>query len=443
MSEHISARRGLWALGNFRCVLAMRAAKIYEKEKGKTMKDVVKKWNGISLILRILIGLIIGAVLGLAVPQATAISVLGDLFVGALKAIAPVLVFVLVMSSLAKAGNGIGKRFRTVIFLYMLSTLLAAVVAVLASFAFPVTIKLTDAVSQEAPGGIWEVLTALLNNIVSNPVSALMNANYIGILAWSVILGLALKGIASDHTKEALGDFSNAVSQAVRWIINLAPFGILGLVFSSVSTNGLSIFTDYGKLLLLLVGCMLAVALIVDPLIAALCLHRNPYPLVFRCFKESGVTAFFTRSSAANIPINMALCEKLGLDKDVYSVSIPLGATINMDGAAITITVMTLAAAHTMGISVDIPTAIVLSVLATVAACGASGVAGGSLLLIPMACSLFGISNDIAMQVVGVGFIVGVVQDSFETAINSSGDVLFAATAEFREWMKEGREIKF
>ena len=309
------------------------------------MKDVVKKWNGISLILRILIGLIIGAVLGLAVPQATAISVLGDLFVGALKAIAPVLVFVLVMSSLAKAGNGIGKRFRTVIFLYMLSTLLAAVVAVLASFAFPVTIKLTDAVSQEAPGGIWEVLTALLNNIVSNPVSALMNANYIGILAWSVILGLALKGIASDHTKEALGDFSNAVSQAVRWIINLAPFGILGLVFSSVSTNGLSIFTDYGKLLLLLVGCMLAVALIVDPLIAALCLHRNPYPLVFRCFKESGVTAFFTRSSAANIPINMALCEKLGLDKDVYSVSIPLGATINMDGAAITITVMTLAAA--------------------------------------------------------------------------------------------------
>ena len=251
------------------------------------------------------------------------------------------------------------------------------------------------------------------------------------------------KGNCSDHTKEALGDLSNAVSQAVRWIINLAPFGILGLVFSSVSTNGLSIFTDYGKLLLLLVGCMLAVALIVDPLIAALCLHRNPYPLVLRCFKESGVTAFFTRSSAANIPINMALCEKLGLDKDVYSVSIPLGATINMDGAAITITVMTLAAAHTMGISVDIPTAIVLSVLATVAACGASGVAGGSLLLIPMACSLFGISNDIAMQVVGVGFIVGVVQDSFETAINSSGDVLFAATAEFREWMKEGREVKF
>jgi serine/threonine transporter len=248
---------------------------------------------------------------------------------------------------------------------------------------------------------------------------------------------------ASEHTKEVFVDVSNAVSQVVRWIINLAPFGILGLIFDSVSTNGLSIFSDYGKLLLLLVGCMLAVALVVDPLIAGLALHRNPYPLVFRCFKESGLTAFFTRSSAANIPINMSLCERLGLDKDVYSVSIPLGATINMDGAAITITVMTLAAANTLGISVDIPTAIVLSVLSAVAACGASGVAGGSLLLIPMACSLFGISNDVAMQVVAVGFIVGVVQDSFETAINSSGDVLFAATAEFREWIKEGREVDF
>ena len=407
------------------------------------MKNLIEKWNSISLILRILIGLIIGAVLGIALPNATVISILGDLFVGALKAIAPILVFILVMSSLAKAGNGIGKRFRTVIFLYMLSTLLAAVVAVFASFAFPVTIKLTDAVNDAAPSGIGEVLRALLNNIVSNPVSALMNANYIGILAWSIILGLALKKVASEHTKEPLSDLSDAVSQAVRWVINLAPFGIMGLVFSSVSTNGLGIFKDYGKLLLLLVGCMLAVALIVDPLIAAICLHRNPYPLVFRCFKESGLTAFFTRSSAANIPINMALCERLGLDKDMYSVSIPLGATINMDGAAITITVMTLAAAHTLGITVDIPTAIVLSVLATVAACGASGVAGGSLLLIPMACSLFGISNDVAMQVVAVGFIIGVVQDSFETAINSSGDVLFATTAEYREWIKQGREVKF
>lgn len=407
------------------------------------MKNILKKWNDLSLILRIFIGLVIGVILGLTLPQATAISILGDLFVGALKAIAPVLVFVLVVSSLAQANTGIGKKFRTVIILYMVSTFLAAVIAVFASFAFPVTLKLTDAVNEAAPSGIWDVLKGLLTNIVSNPIDAIMQANYISILAWSVILGLALKKLASDSTKTILKDISDAVSQAVRWIINLAPFGILGLVYGSVSSNGLSIFTDYGKLLLLLVGCMLGVALIVDPLIAGICLRRNPYPLVLRCFKESGLTAFFTRSSAANIPINMALCERLGLDKDVYSVSIPLGATINMDGAAITITVMTMAAAHTIGASVDIPTAIILSVLSAVAACGASGVAGGSLLLIPMACSLFGIPGDIAMQVVGVGFIVGVVQDSFETAINSSGDVLFAATAEFREWIKEGREVKF
>ena len=412
-------------------------------EGERKMKNLVKKWNDISLIVRILIGLIIGTILGIAVPQAAIVAVLGNLFVGALKAVAPLLVFILVMSSLARANNDIGKKFRTVIFLYMLSTLLAAVVAVLASFAFPVTIKLTEAVNDAAPSGIGEVMTTLLNNIVANPVKSLMEANYIGILSWAIVLGLALKKLASEHTKEALADLSEAVSQAVRWIINLAPFGIMGLVFSSVSTNGLGIFKDYGKLLLLLVGCMLAIALIIDPLIAGICLKRNPYPLVFRCFKESGLTAFFTRSSAANIPINMSLCERLGLDRDMYSVSIPLGATIKMDGAAITITVMTLAAAHTLGLSVDIPTAIVLSVLATVAACGASGVAGGSLLLIPMACSLFGISNDIAMQVVAVGFIIGVVQDSFETAINSSGDVLFAATAEFREWMKQGKEIKF
>ena len=408
------------------------------------MGNFVKKWNDTSLILRIVVGLVIGIILALAVPQATVVSIFGTVFVGALKAIAPILVFVLVMSSLSQATDGIGKRFRTVIGLYMLSTLLAAVVAVFASFLFPVTLKLAESTTDTVPpSGIGEVFTNLLNNIVSNPVDALANANYVGILTWSIILGLALKKLAKPHTKEALRDLSDAVSQAVRWIINLAPFGIMGLVFTSVSENGLSIFADYGKLLVLLVGCMLSVALIVDPLIAALCLHRNPYPLVLRCFKESGVTAFFTRSSAANIPVNMAVCDRLGLDKNVYSVSIPLGATINMDGAAITITVMTLAAAHTLGVNVGIPTAIILSLLATVAACGASGVAGGSLLLIPMACSLFGISNDIAMQVVAVGFIIGVVQDSFETAINSSGDVLFAATAEFREWQKEGREVKF
>lgn len=397
-----------------------------------------------SLILRILIGLVIGAALGLLFPKAAWISLFGDIFVGALKAVAPILVFVLVISSLSRANSGIGKKFRTVIILYMLSTFLAAIVAVFASFFFPVTLKLTEtAVTDTAPGGISEVLHSLLNNIVANPVESLMNANYIGILTWAVIFGLALKKYASDSTKRVLNDISDAVSLAVRWVISLAPFGILGLIFQSVSANGLGIFTDYGKLLCLLVGCMLTVALIVDPLIAGICLHRNPYPLVLRCFKESGLTAFFTRSSAANIPINMSLCEKLGLDKDLYSVSIPLGATINMDGAAITVTVMTMAAAHTVGTAVDIPTAIILSILSALAACGASGVAGGSLLLIPMACSLFGIGNDIAMQVVGVGFIISVVQDSFETAINSSGDVLFAATAEFREWIKNGREVKF
>lgn len=406
------------------------------------MKKVLQKWNSLSLIIRIVIGLVIGAVLGMTMPQLTVISIFGTMFVGALKAIAPILVFILVISSVAKAGAGIGKRFRTVIILYMLTTFLAAVLAVFVSFAFPVTLTFTNAAEGTAPGGIWEVLSNLLNNIVANPVSSLMNANYIGILAWALLFGFALR-TASESTKNMLTELSDGVSKVVRWIINLAPFGIMGLVFTSVSEYGLEIFTSYGKLLAVLVGCMLFVALVINPVIVAFLLKRNPYPLVFRCLKESGVTAFFTRSSAANIPVNMQLCERLGLDKDMYSVSIPLGATINMDGAAITITVMTLAAAHTLGTSVDIPTAIVLSVLATLAACGASGVAGGSLLLIPMACSLFGISNDIAMQVVGVGFIIGVVQDSVETALNSAGDVLFAATAEFYEWIKEGKEVKF
>lgn len=409
------------------------------------MKKILKKYTETNLILRILIGLLIGAVLGFFLPQWTAIGILGDVFVGALKAIAPLLVFVLVISSLANAGKGIGKNFRTVIILYMLSTFLAALVAVLASDLFPVTLTLTDVAQNEsvAPSGIGEVLSTLVMNMVSNPIKAITEANYIGVLTWAVILGLAFKALASDSTKRALTDISSAVTKAVQWVINVAPFGILGLVFKSVSESGIGIFIDYGYLLLVLVGCMLAVALIVDPLIVAICLRKNPYPLVFKCFKESGLTAFFTRSSAANIPINMSVCEKLGLNKDLYSVSIPLGATINMDGAAITITVMTLAAANTVGIHVDIPTALMLSVLAALAACGSSGVAGGSLLLIPMACSLFNISNDIAMQVVGIGFIIGVVQDSFETAINSSGDVLFAATAEFMQWKKEGKEIKF
>lgn len=407
------------------------------------MKKLFQKWDSIPLILRIAIGLVLGVVLGVFVPQATAIGIFGDVFVGALKAIAPILVFVLIIAALANASNNIGSRFRTVIFLYMLTTLLASVLAVVVSYIFPVTLKLTDAVTNEAPSGIWEVLGTLITNMVQNPITAMINANYIGVLTWAVIFGMALRKLASDSTKQMLTNISDAVSTAVRWIINLAPLGIMGLVFDSVSTSGLSIFVDYGKLLAVLIGCMLTVALVINPFIVFLMLKKNPYPLVFRCLKESGVTAFFTRSSAANIPVNMQLCEKLGLDKDIYSISIPLGATINMDGAAITIAVMTLAAANTVGVTVDFPSALILCVLATLAACGASGVAGGSLLLIPMACSLFGISNDVAMQVVGVGFIIGVIQDSVETALNSAGDVLFAATAEFYEWKKQGREIKF
>ncbi len=408
------------------------------------MKTIWEKYCSINLVIRILIGLVIGTALGLALPGIK-LGVLGDVFVGALKAIAPILVFVLVVASLACAGSGIGKRFRTVIILYMVSTFLAASVAVIVSKMFPVVLDLNlmEAAEGAAPNGIGEVLYSLVMNMVTNPIKSLAEANYIGILTWAVILGLALKHLAGQGTKNTLKDIADAATKAVSWIINFAPFGIMGLVFTSVSENGLGIFTQYGKLLAVLVGCMLTIALVVDPLIAGICLRRNPYPLVFRCFRDSGLTAFFTRSSAANIPINMALCEKLGLDKDVYSVSIPLGATINMDGAAITITVMSLAVANTLGISVDIPTAIVLSVIATLGACGSSGVAGGSLLLIPMACALLGIGNDIAMQAVAIGFIIGVVQDSLETAINSSGDVLFAATAEFMEWKKEGREIKF
>lgn len=407
------------------------------------MKKFFGFYTKTPLILRIAIGLVIGICLGLWVPEAGFVTVFGGIFVGALKAIAPILVFVLVVASLASAGKGIGNRFKSVIFFYMLSTFLAAVIAVVLSFIFRTTIPLAQAVEQTAPTGLGEVFRTLMGNMVMNPVSALINANYVGILTWSIILGLALRIVAGEKTKEVLTDISNAVSRSVAWVIQLAPFGIMGLVYSSVSEYGLEIFTDYGKVLAVLVGCMILMALVIDPLIVALALKKNPYPLVFKCFKESGVTAFFTRSSAANIPVNMNLCEKLGLDKEYYSVSIPLGATINMDGAAITITVMSLAAAFSQGIEVNIFLAILLSFVATLGACGASGVAGGSLLLIPMACSLLGVGQDIAMQVVGVGFIIGVIQDSLETAINSSGDVIFCATAEFREWQKQGKELPF
>lgn len=407
------------------------------------MKQIVNMWNKVSLIAKIIVGIVIGAVLGLLVPGATGIGLIGTMFVRALKAIAPILVFVLVISSIANAGKGNGEQFRMVTIMYILSTLLAAVVAVSASFLFPVTMTL-DLESYQAdvvPSGIMEVLQNLLLNITDNPLHAMLEANYLCILAWALLFGLAMRR-AAKTVKSALVSISDAVARVVRWIIGCAPFGIMGLVFTTVSESGLSIFREYGRLLLVLVGAMLTVALIVDPLLATVILKRNAYPLAWRCLRESGVTAFFTRSSAANIPVNMSLCKRLGLDPDVYSVSIPLGATINMDGAAITITIMALSVANTMGVSVDLPTALMLSLMATLGACGASGVAGGSLLLIPMACSLFGIPQDISMQAVAVGMIIGVVQDSLETAINSSGDVLFAATAEYHQWQKEGRVFK-
>ncbi len=403
---------------------------------------IIKKYNSTSLIIRIICGLAIGIVLGLLFKNLKVLSLLGNSFVGSLKAIAPILVFALVVSSLAQGNNKLDSRFGLVIALYMISTLLASLFAVTASFLFPQTLILADtATAETVPAGVGEVLGNLIINMFSNPIKAIADGNYISILFWAVVFGLAAKTLASDGTKNMMADFAEILSKTVRWIINLAPFGIMGLVYNNVATNGLAIFYDYGKLLMLLVGCMLVVALIIDPIISAIVLRRNPYPLVFRCIRESGLTAFFTRSSAANIPVNMELCEKLGLDRDMYAVSIPLGATINMDGAAITISVMALAAANTMGIKVSFLTAIILAFIATLAACGTSGVAGGSLLLIPMACSLFGVDSNVAMQVVAVGFVIGVVQDSVETALNSSGDVIFAATAEYAKWIKEGKPL--
>ena len=394
---------------------------------------LVKKWAGVSLVLRIFIGLVIGAVLALLVPDWTWIGIFGKLFVGALKAVAPILVAVLVISSIAKASGGLGSRFKTVIGLYIVSTLGAALVAVAGSFLFPITLELEDVVEASAPAALSDVFSNLLTNMVTNPVASLATANYIGILFWSLLIGLGLKIAASQATIQVVSDLADVVSLTVRWIIQFAPFGIMGLVFSAVSDSGLDVFGIYGKLILVLVGCMLFNTVVLNPLWSFLATRRNPYPLLWACLKESGLQAFFTRSSAANIPINMALCKKLGLDKNFYSVSIPLGATINMNGAAVTITVMTLAVANTLGIEVSFPSALFLSVIATLGACGASGVAGGSLLLIPMACSFLGIGNDIAMQAVAVGFIIGVIQDSVETALNSSADVFFTATAEYRE----------
>jgi serine/threonine transporter len=406
------------------------------------MANLLNKWNKISLVKRIIVGMIIGIILAIAIPeQAKPVIILGSLFVGALKAIAPMLVLFLVMGAISQHKSGHQTNMKSVIVLYLAGTFLAGLVAVVASFMFPISLTLAAGVKDVTPpGGVVEVLKALLLNLVDNPVKALYSANYIGILSWAVLLGFALKNAAAS-TKSFISNFSDALSQMVIWVINLAPLGIMGLVFDSIVTSGIASLLSYGKLLLLLVGCMVFVALVVNPIIVYICIRQNPFPLVFKCLKESGITAFFTRSSAANIPVNMKLCENLGLDKDTYSVSIPLGATINMAGASVTIAVLTLAAVHTLGIQVDLPTAFILSVLSAVSACGASGVAGGSLLLIPLACSLFGIQADVAMQVVGVGFIVGVIQDSCETALNSSTDALFTAAAEFAKWRKEGKEI--
>lgn len=380
------------------------------------MKRFISTWNRTSLIKRIAIGVVIGAVLGLLVPKFTVIGLLGDMFVGGLKAIAPLLVFALVANALSQTREGQQSNMKTVIVLYLFGTFAAATKAT-------------------APQGVGEVFKDLLLKMVDNPVNALAQANYIGVLVWAVVFGFAMR-TASTHTKDLLHTLAEVTSQIVRWIINLAPFGILGLVFNTISENGVGVLADYGVLILVLVGTMAFVALVVNPIIAFVMMGKNPFPLVFRCLKDSGITAFFTRSSAANIPVNLQLCKDLGLNPDTYSVSIPLGSTINMAGAAVTINVLTLAAVTTLGIQVDFATALILSVVSAISACGASGIAGGSLLLVPVACSLFGISNDLAMQVVGVGFIVGVIQDSCETALNSSTDVLFTAVAEKSRWKK-------
>lgn len=398
-----------------------------------------RAYTGTHLITRIFCGILLGAVLAILCPGINGISILGNLFVGALKSVAPILVAVLVTASVAQASGGLGKRFGTVIGLYISSTLIASLVAVLASRLFPVTLTLTgvDAGGEMAPAALSEVIGNLLLGLISNPISAVSNAAYLSVLFWSIVMGLALKNTRSQQAIQVIRQLADAVSLVVQWVIQFAPIGIMGLVYASVSESGLEIFATYGRLILLLVGCMLTVMLLINPLIAFCLLRTNPYPLLWQCLRGSAVSAFFTRSSAANIPVNMSLCKRMGVDEDFYSVSIPLGSTINMDGAAITITVMSLAACHSAGIQVSLSSALILCILATLGACGTSGVAGGSLLLIPMACAPFGLPGDVAMQVVAIGFIIGVIQDSMETALNSSSDVLFTATADFYNRRKQ------
>ena len=396
------------------------------------MRSIVDAYLRLGLVPLIFLALVVGTIIGVVAPSlGVSLGILGSIFVGALKAVAPVLVFVLVLAAVSNQRIGADTRIKPIMLLYLVGTFSAALVAVVASFMFPTELVLANmqAAEQAAPQSLREVLTNLLMNLVANPIKSLAEANYMGILTWAVLIGLALRHV-TDTTRQVVSDLGAAVTSVVKWIIAVAPFGILGLVASTVAETGLDALLGYARLLAVLVGSMLFIALVVNPLIVAIMTRKNPYPLVFTCLRESGVTAFFTRSSAANIPVNMNLARKLGLNEDTYSVSIPLGATINMAGAAITINVLTLAAAHTLGIEVSFGAALLLAIVGSLAACGASGVAGGSLLLIPLACSLFNIPNDIAMQVVAIGFIIGVVQDSAETALNSSTDVLFTAAAD-------------
>lgn len=408
------------------------------------MNKLYKKWANLSIVKRILIGMALGIVLALLIPTyVKPLTILGTLFVGALKAVAPLLVLFLVVSAISKHKSGQHTNMKSILVLYLLGTFLAGTIAVVVSFIFPTEILLKAADPTIAPPkDFYEVVKNLMLNIVDNPVNAILKTNYIGILSWAVVLGLALKK-ASQTTLTVIDNITDALSQIVIWVINFAPLGIMGLVIDSITANGLDAFRVYFKLILVLVGTMAFVALVLNPIIVFIKIRQNPYPLVLKCLKDSGITAFFTRSSAANVPVNMELCKEMNLDPDTYSVSIPLGATINMAGAAITISTLTLAAAHTIGIQVDFGSALILCILSAISACGASGVTGGSLLLIPLACSLFGIENDIAMQVVGVGYVIGIIQDSCETALNSSTDLLFTAAAEFSNWKKEGKKLPF
>lgn len=396
------------------------------------MRSIVDAYLRLGLVPLIVLALVIGTIIGVVAPSfGLSLGILGSIFVGALKAVAPILVFVLVLAAVSNQRIGADSRIKPIIFLYLVGTFSAALVAVGASFMFPTELVLNniESIEQAAPQSLREVLTNLVMNLVANPVASLANANYMGILTWAVLIGLALRHV-TETTLHVVSDLGMAVTSVVKWIIALAPFGILGLVASTVAETGIQALVGYARLLAVLVGSMLFIALVMNPIIVAVMTRKNPYPLVFTCLRESGVTAFFTRSSAANIPVNMNLARKLGLSEDTYSVSIPLGSAINMAGAAITINILTLAAAHTLGIEVSFGAAVLLAIVGSLSACGASGVAGGSPLLIPLACNLFNIPNDIAMQVVAIGFIIGVVQDSAETALNSSTDVLFTAAAD-------------